>query len=72
MIGILHQENIGFSVEAMAVTLLALPTEMIHLPGICWQSYETLLEKLVNRTLGIEWFERGDRFWGCERSYIGD
>ncbi|XHX78706.1 MAG: hypothetical protein RBJ76_01890 [Stenomitos frigidus ULC029] len=46
----------------MAATLLAPPTEMIHLPGICWQSYEALLEKLVNRTLVIEWFKKGDRF----------
>ncbi len=33
----------------MTVTLLTLPTEIIHLSGISWQTYETLRSELSDR-----------------------
>jgi Uma2 family endonuclease len=41
------------SVEPMTATLLAPPNEMIHLSGISWQTYETLLEELSDRRLRL-------------------
>ena len=37
----------------MTVTLLTPPHEMIHLSGISWQTYETLLEELSDRRLRL-------------------
>jgi Uma2 family endonuclease len=37
----------------MMATLLAPPTEVIHLSGISWQTYETLLAELSDRRLRL-------------------
>jgi len=37
----------------MVATPLAPPTEVIHLSGISWQTYETLLKELSNRRLRL-------------------
>jgi Uma2 family endonuclease len=42
----------------MTATLLAPPTELIHLSGISWQTYETLLEELSDRRLRLT-YNRG-------------
>lgn len=41
-----------------ATTLFAPPTEIIHLSGISWQTYETLLEELSDRRLRLT-YNRG-------------
>jgi Uma2 family endonuclease len=41
------------SVEPMTATLLTPPDEIIHLSGISWQTYETLLEELSDRRLRL-------------------
>jgi Uma2 family endonuclease len=43
----------GFSVKLMTATLLAPPDEIIHLSGISWETYETLLEELSDRRLRL-------------------
>jgi Uma2 family endonuclease len=43
----------------MVTTPLAPPTEIIHLSGISWQTYETLLEELSDRRLRLT-YNRGD------------
>lgn len=43
----------------MTATLLAPPTELIHLSGISWQTYETLLEELSDRRLRLT-YNRGN------------
>lgn len=43
----------------MTATLLAPPAEMIHLSGISWQTYETLLDELSDRRLRLT-YNRGD------------
>jgi Uma2 family endonuclease len=43
----------------MTATLLAPPTELIHLSGIRWQTYETLLEELSDRRLRLT-YNRGN------------
>ncbi|MFP5271405.1 Uma2 family endonuclease [Coleofasciculus sp.] len=42
----------------MTATLLAPPDEIIHLSGISWQTYETLLEELCDRRLRLT-YNRG-------------
>lgn len=42
----------------MTATLLAPPTEIIHLSGISWQTYETLRSELRNRRLRLT-YNRG-------------
>jgi Uma2 family endonuclease len=42
----------------MVATPLAPPTELIHLSGISWQTYETLLEELSDRRLRLT-YNRG-------------
>jgi Uma2 family endonuclease len=42
----------------MVTTPLAPPTEVIHLSGISWQTYETLLEELSDRRLRLT-YNRG-------------
>lgn len=42
----------------MTATLFALPTEIIHLSSISWQTYETLLEELNDRRLRLT-YNRG-------------
>ena len=42
----------------MSATLLTPPTEIIHLSGISWQTYETLLEELSDRRLRLT-YNRG-------------
>jgi Uma2 family endonuclease len=43
----------------MVATLLTPPTELIHLSGISWQTYETLLEELSDRRLRLT-YNRGN------------
>jgi len=43
----------------MTATLLAPPDEIIHLSGISWLTYETLLEELSDRRLRLT-YNRGD------------
>lgn len=43
----------------MVAMPLAPPTEVIHLSGISWQTYETLLEELSDRRLRLT-YHRGD------------
>ncbi|WP_373540316.1 Uma2 family endonuclease [Chamaesiphon sp.] len=43
----------------MTATLLAPPNEIIHLSGISWKTYETLLEELSDRRLRLT-YNRGD------------
>ncbi|MGA7936143.1 MAG: Uma2 family endonuclease [Kovacikia sp.] len=43
----------------MVTTLLTPPTELIHLSGISWQTYETLLRELSDRRLRLT-YNRGD------------
>jgi len=43
----------------MTATLLAPPDEIIHLSGISWQTYETLLEELSDRRLRLT-YNRGN------------
>lgn len=43
----------------MTATLLAPPAEMIHLSGISWQTYETLLDELSDRRLRLT-YNRGN------------
>jgi Uma2 family endonuclease len=43
----------------MTATLLTLPAEMIHLSGISWQTYETLLKELSDRRLRLT-YNRGN------------
>ena len=43
----------------MTATLLAPPDEMIHLSGISWKTYETLLEELSDRRLRFT-YNRGN------------
>ncbi len=43
----------------MTATLLARPDEMIHLSGISWKTYETLLEELSDRRLRLT-YNRGN------------
>ncbi|PZV10631.1 MAG: Uma2 family endonuclease [Leptolyngbya sp.] len=43
----------------MTATLLTLPTEIIHLSGISWQTYETLLKELSDRRLRLT-YNRGN------------
>lgn len=43
----------------MTATLLAPPDEIIHLSGISWQTYETLLEELCDRRLRLT-YNRGN------------
>jgi Uma2 family endonuclease len=43
----------------MTATLLTPPDEMIHLSGISWQTYETLLEELRDRRLRLT-YNRGN------------
>jgi Uma2 family endonuclease len=47
------------SVEPMTATLLTPPDEIIHLSGISWQTYETLLEELSDRRLRLT-YNRGN------------
>jgi Uma2 family endonuclease len=42
----------------MTATLFALPAEIIHLSGISWQTYETLLQELSDRRLRLT-YNRG-------------
>lgn len=42
----------------MTATVFAPPTEIIHLSGISWQTYETLLEELSDRRLRLT-YNRG-------------
>lgn len=42
----------------MVATPLAPPTEIIHLPRISWQTYETLLQELSDRRLRLT-YNRG-------------
>ncbi len=37
----------------MTSTVIAPPNEIIHLSGISWQTYETLLEELSDRRLRL-------------------
>ncbi len=43
----------------MTATLLTPPTEIIHLSGISWQTYETLLQELSDRRLRLT-YNRGN------------
>ncbi|MGK7897463.1 MAG: Uma2 family endonuclease [Xenococcus sp. (in: cyanobacteria)] len=43
----------------MTATLIAPPEEIIHLSGISWQTYETLLEELSDRRLRLT-YNRGN------------
>ena len=43
----------GFLLESMTATLLAPPAEIIHLSGISWETYETLLEEMSDRRLRL-------------------
>jgi len=43
----------------MAASLLTPPTEVIHLSGISWRTYETLLQELSSRRLRIT-YNRGN------------
>jgi Uma2 family endonuclease len=43
----------------MTATLFAPPTEIIHLSGISWQTYETLLKELCDRRLRFT-YNRGN------------
>jgi Uma2 family endonuclease len=43
----------------MVTTLLTPPTELIHLSGISWQTYETLLKELNDRRLRLT-YNRGN------------
>jgi len=43
----------------MTVTLLAPPAEIIHLSGISWGTYETLLEEMSDRRLRLT-YNRGN------------
>lgn len=43
----------------MVATFLTPPTEFIHLSGISWQTYETLLEELSDRRLRLT-YNRGN------------
>jgi Uma2 family endonuclease len=43
----------------MTVTLLAPPAEIIHLSGISWKTYETLLEEMSDRRLRLT-YNRGN------------
>jgi Uma2 family endonuclease len=43
----------------MVTTLLTPPTELIHLSGISWQTYETLLKELSDRRLRLT-YNRGN------------
>lgn len=43
----------------MFTTLLTPPTELIHLSGISWQTYETLLQELSDRRLRLT-YNRGN------------
>lgn len=43
----------------MPATLPTLPAEMIHLSGISWQTYETLLKELSDRRLRLT-YNRGN------------
>ncbi len=52
-------QGIGFLIEPMTATLLGPPDEIIHLSGISWQAYETLLEELSERRLRLT-YNRGN------------
>jgi predicted transcriptional regulator len=43
----------------MTATLFAPPDEIIHLSGISWKTYETLLEELSDRRLRLT-YNRGN------------
>lgn len=43
----------------MTATLVTLSTEIIHLSGISWQTYETLLKELSDRRLRLT-YNRGN------------
>ena len=45
--------------ESMTVTLLAPPAEIIHLSGISWKTYETLLAEMSDRRLRLT-YNRGN------------
>ena len=49
----------GFLLESMTATLLAPPAEIIHLSGISWETYETLLEEMSDRRLRLT-YNRGN------------
>jgi Uma2 family endonuclease len=49
----------GFLLESMTATLLAPPTEIIHLSGISWETYETLLQEMSDRRLRLT-YNRGN------------
>jgi Uma2 family endonuclease len=49
----------GFLLESMTATLLAPPAEIIHLSGISWKTYETLLEEMSDRRLRLT-YNRGN------------
>ena len=49
----------GFLLESMTATLLAPPAEIIHLSGISWGTYETLLEEMSDRRLRLT-YNRGN------------
>ncbi len=46
--------------DPMVATLLTPPTESIHLSGISWQTYETLLQELSDRRLRLT-YNRGNQ-----------
>jgi Uma2 family endonuclease len=48
----------GFSAAPMTALLLAPPTEIIHLSGIRWQTYEALLDELSDRHIRLT-YNRG-------------
>ena len=45
--------------DPMVTTLLTPPAELIHLSGISWQTYETLLQELSDRRLRLT-YNRGN------------
>ena len=49
----------GFLLESMTATLLAPPAEIIHLSGISWKTYETLLAEMSDRRLRLT-YNRGN------------
>jgi Uma2 family endonuclease len=49
----------GFLLESMTATLLTPPAEIIHLSGISWETYETLLEEMSDRRLRLT-YNRGN------------
>jgi Uma2 family endonuclease len=48
-----------FLLESMTATLLTPPAEIIHLSGISWETYETLLEEMSDRRLRLT-YNRGN------------